>query len=121
MNIDQQLESTPPVFDYKAVSNRLLDDKDLVATVAKVFVDDMAKQISEIVKLVSIVDHHKISLQAHKIKGSSANMGGMILSMHAKTIEMAAKEEDITTIQNELPKLEQSFLHLNDEIQKVLF
>ena len=121
MNTNENLEPNPPIFDYKAVKSRLLNDKSLVITVAKVFMDDMAQQISELVKLVGFGDHKKIAIQAHKIKGSSANMGGMVLSMHAKIIEMAVKEENIATIQDELPKLEQSFLHLKDEIQKVLF
>ncbi len=121
MNTNEELNSHTPVFDYKAVSNRLLDDKDLVITVAKVFVDDMAQQVSELVELVGSGDHQKIAIQAHKIKGSSANMGGMILSMRAKTIEMAGKEGNLDAIQDELSKLEQSFFHLRDEIQKVLF
>ena len=121
MNGDERVESSLRVFDYKAVSNRLLDDKSLVAAVAKVFIDDMSQQITELIKLVERGDLNKISIQAHKIKGSSANMGGMILGDHAKMIEMAGKSSDIETVQNYLPKIEQSFTCLKEEIQKVLF
>ena len=66
-------------------------------------------------------DVEQIAIQAHKIKGSSANMGGMVLSELAKTIEYAGKDSDTETIHQQLPKLQQSFDMLKEEIEKVLF
>ena len=109
------------IFDYEAVCKRLFDDKNIVNEVVKVFLQDMPQQLKEINALVSKGDVEQVAIQAHKIKGSSANMGGMVLSELAKTIEFAGKESDSETINQQLPKLQQSFDLLKDEMEKVLF
>lgn len=109
------------IFDRTAVSKRLLDDEEMLLLIARTFIDDMKQQMEAITTLVAEGNIEQIAQQAHKIKGSSANMGGMVLSELAQSIEMAGKATDMETIHQQLPKLQQSFIILKQEIEAELF
>lgn len=80
-----------PVFDKKAFLARLMNDKALAANIVQGFIEDMAEQIESLKQSAGRGDMKDIFLQAHKIKGSAANMGGMAASAAAFQLEKAAK------------------------------
>ncbi|MDH5387699.1 MAG: response regulator [Gammaproteobacteria bacterium] len=108
------------VFDRVAMSERLMGDQDLITTVAEVFLQDMPIQIDQLRSLVKIGDAKEIAGMAHRIKGASANVGGMALSSIALKIELAGKKADIDTIQQCIHKLGQEFEELKVEMEKIL-
>ncbi len=109
------------VFDHEALYKRLMNDETLIQTVAESFIVDMLKQI-ELFKLsVDSGDIEMATTQAHKIKGGSANMGGMVLSAFAFQMEQAGKASDLETLRENSRRMEQDFIQLKLEIEEKLF
>jgi len=108
------------VFDYEAISKRLMDDKVLIQEVVEVFLEDMPKQIKQLDMLVLEGDIEKITALAHKIKGASANVGGMQLSTLALDIEAAGKADNPALVRKKTTVLTECFEKLKATMEKVL-
>lgn len=108
--------SESPVFDHESMSDRLMNDEALVQAVLQSFVEDMAEQIEQLKVVAADNDVAQATAQAHKIKGASANVGGMAMSELAYQIELAGKSDDIAAIQNSLSELELRFAELKKAI-----
>ena len=65
-------------------------------------------------------DLAQATAQAHKIKGASANVGGMVLSNLALAMEQAGKSDDMPSLQQHLTALEQSFTQLKSTMEETL-
>nr|MCH9638300.1 response regulator [Betaproteobacteria bacterium] len=109
------------VFDHAALYSRLMDDEALIRTVAESFIIDMSKQIELLKSSVDASDIDKAITQAHKIKGGSANMGGMALSAVALQIELAGKAGDLTALREGSERIAQDFEQLKLAIEEKLF
>jgi len=101
-----------PIFDYAAISERLMHNDDLIRTVLESFLTDTATQIENISSALQDGDAAQIGTMAHAIKGSSANVGGMMLSSQAFKLEQAGKAGDLQLISQSLPELERCFKQL---------
>jgi len=106
------------VFDYQALSERLVNDDELIRQVSEGFLDDMPIQIADLKKQVDNGDREKISAQAHKIKGATANIGGLLLSSVAEQIEMAAEQGDMETTSRLMLELEEQFKQLKSTMEE---
>ena len=104
-----ELEIEILVFDYEAMSERLMNDKELIAIIAETFLADMPIQIELLKNMVESNDVLGAATQAHKIKGAASNVGGMALSAVALKIEQAGKNGEIEVVRQNLPKLEKGF------------
>ena len=115
-------EETPPsqnpVFDYAAMSKRLMNNKDLIRSVTAAFIGDMSEQITQLKTSVGQGDTQTASAQSHKIKGAASNVGGMALSALAHTMEFAGKAGDLESLRQELPELERNFSLLKAAMEK---
>jgi len=105
------------IFDAEAMSNRLMNDRSLMQAVAETFLDDMVNQIAQLKQAAQATDLTKATALAHKIKGASANIGGITFSKCAHEIEQA---EDLTSIHKRLPTLEQHFAQLKATMKETL-
>jgi signal transduction histidine kinase/CheY-like chemotaxis protein/HPt (histidine-containing phosphotransfer) domain-containing protein len=114
------LDPLPPVFDYAAMSSRLMNDKNLIRTVAVAFMVDMAQQIEGLMTAVANKDIQAAGAFSHNIKGAAANVGGVALSASALSIELATKAGELETLQQQLPELKQSFMLLKLAMEKML-
>jgi len=101
-----------PIFDRKALLNRLMGDEDLAATVIEGFLDDMPKQIKAMKPFIEQGQADQSGAQAHKIKGASANIGGETLRKVAYEMEKAGKVGDAAALAQLMPALEQAFEEL---------
>ena len=120
VNAGKIQESIVTVFDYIAMTERLMGDKELISTVAEVFLMDMPRQIEQLQLLVEAGDVEQIAGLAHKIKGASANVGGMALSESALKIEQAGSIGDLDTIRQRMFELSQSFVELKTAMEDVI-
>ncbi|MBU2479967.1 MAG: Hpt domain-containing protein, partial [Proteobacteria bacterium] len=59
-------------------------------------------------------DFSAIKDNAHSIKGGSGNLTAMAVSLAAKNLEDAAKQEDMSLVQTCLEELENAFRKLKD-------
>ena len=93
-------EEIVPIFDRKAFLGRLMDDEDLAKEVAAGFLDDIPKQILVLKDFVEKKEVERAGDQAHKLKGASANVGGLSFSTIAFEMEKTGKD---TIVQNSFP------------------
>ena len=113
-------ETEALIFDYPAMSERLMDDKELIQTIADAFLADMPVQIEQLKKCITEQDAGQAAAQAHKIKGASSNVGGMALAAVAFEMEKAGKEESLTMISQQIDALEESFEQLKSTMEETL-
>ena len=113
--------SSEPIFDPVAMSTRLMDDKELIQTVAQAFLADMPNQIEQIKAAIAADDIELATAHAHKIKGATANISGMALSAQALHMELAGKAGDMDTLRKAMPELEQGFAQLKASMEASLF
>jgi len=116
----QQPEAEALVFDYQAMSERLMDDKELIKTIAEAFLSDMPKQIKALNVCVDKKQVEQAAAQAHKIKGACSNVGAMALTALAFMMEQAGKSGDIDMIKQNLDELDRCFAQLKRTMEEKL-
>lgn len=118
--VDDTKETTidDPVFDNKALMQRVMDDEALFKMVVLAFLSDTPQKIDEIKLAVEKGDAKQVGILAHGLKGASANVGGMALSAQAKILEFAGKEGDLDTLRKGLSDLEQRFKELKEAMEE---
>jgi len=101
------------IFDHDDMAKRLMNDPELMKSVAEIFCQDIVEQINEL--KISIKDNDVVQAAAimHQIKGASANVGGKALSALALEMELAGKAGNIDVIQASIEQLEHNFNALN--------
>lgn len=112
--------SDDQILDYKALSERLMGDKELIEVIVDAFLADMPMQINQLKTLVANNDVVSATAQAHKIKGASANVGAALLTELALEMEKSGKTGDLDAIKDNLTILDQSFEQLKITIKKAL-
>lgn len=109
------------VFDHCGMAARLLNDDELIRTVATTFLNDMDEQINRLEAVLETSEVEQCQVQAHKIKGAAANVGGLALSQIALELEQASQQHNLPLIKTQFPILQQCFGQLKTEMSKRLF
>ncbi len=104
--------SKEEALDWAGFLNRVMDDEDLAINIFNVFLNEAPKRIDKIHKSIEKGDVPATEREAHTLKGSSANMGAVILQDIAHKIEMSANDEDLAKAASFLPMLEKQFMIL---------
>ncbi|TVR04052.1 MAG: response regulator [Spirochaetaceae bacterium] len=107
-----------PVFDRAAMLQRMMDDEELAATVAELFLEDMPEQIALLGTHVSERNVRGVRHQAHRIKGASANVGAERVRAVATGLETEAAAGNAETFSAALAGLEQEFRAAEREIRR---
>jgi HPt (histidine-containing phosphotransfer) domain-containing protein len=97
------------VFDKAAMRARLMEDEELVRTVAKGFLEDIPRQIEALRGYLADGDGPGAERQAHTIRGAAANVGGELLRAVAFEMEKAAKDVDLDLARGHTAELEAQF------------
>ncbi len=113
-------ETTIPVFNYDALSKRLMDDNELITKVMTEFLNDIPKQIEKFKLAVEAGDMLETATLAHKLKGASANVGGMAFSEHMLKIELAAKAGEQTIVKSNMLAIDVVFIQLKTAMEEHL-
>lgn len=108
------------VFDKAGMLTRLLDNDDLARKVCQVFLDDIPQQISTLESYLEAGDASGAELQAHTIRGASANVGGERLRAVAFEMEKAANAGDLIAAVKRMVDLKTQFERLKQAITKYL-
>ena len=114
-------EGSEPLFDHAAMSQRLMEDETLIKTVAETFLIDLPINFEHLKSALESGDLKQATAMAHKIKGSSANVGGMQLSASAEIMEQAGRRGELQPIRDELPEMERCIAQLKTAMEEVLF
>ncbi len=106
-----------PLFDYVAMSGRLMNDEALIRAVTEAFLQDLPLQMEQLKSAVAADDTEQIVALAHKIKGAAMNVGGTAVGSSAHTMEQAGRAGELEMVQRELPKLERHVEQLKAAIE----
>jgi len=109
------------IFNKAAMMSRLMNDEDLARTVIAAFLEDMPKQISELKSFVEQGKAEQAGVQAHKIKGAVANIGGEALREVAFEMEKMGKAGDAEALAQLAPDLERQFARLKASVEKDIY
>ena len=82
-----------------------IDDRELIVTVAEALAEEGPVRLTEIEQGLAQQDSQKVSIAAHTLKGASKAMVMMELAASAERIELAARDEDLAAVTEELPHL----------------
>jgi PAS domain S-box-containing protein len=104
-------------FDRSGLLARLMGDEDLALTVVDGFLEDIPRQIEALRRYLDAGDIEGAVLQAHTIKGASANVGGESVRAAAIEMEEAAHAGDLAAVRSRLPDLESRFARLKEAMQ----
>ena len=100
------------IFDRDAFLERIMNDEQLASTLIKAFVADIPEQLSLLESAVAENQIEKVMQQAHKIKGTTANLGAINVHLVAKDMESAAEEGCMEKVRASWPILQQEFTKL---------
>ncbi len=108
---EPQTEAPPVVvvFDRQGITQRLMNDLELIQMVKADFLADMPRQIQALRDLAERNDAQGAANKAHLIKGASSNVGGEALRAVANEIETAGQAGDLEFIAAKVDELELQF------------
>ncbi|WP_406656651.1 response regulator [Methanolobus sp. ZRKC2] len=107
------------IFDKSALLERVMDDESLARRLISIFLEDTPKQVKSLRECIENGKTDKVSWYAHRIKGSSASIGGMALSTVAAELDKAGKENRLDEIALILPELEKQYDLLVQELTNI--
>jgi HPt (histidine-containing phosphotransfer) domain-containing protein len=114
INADQAL-------DYERVEEATGGDPEFVRELMDLFMEDARERVEELRSAVTGQDADAVARSAHKLKGSSSNVGAMRVSELAKILEDRGRAGDVsgtapmvTQVELELAKVGPAIDHLLD-------
>jgi len=106
---DQTKGDEIPVFDKRALLERLMNDEELLEVILEEFIQEAEGQIEQLRLLIQSWDLEKARRVAHTLKGASGNVGAMVLRERASRLEEAIKREDLEEAQWALKALDEAW------------
>ncbi|MCX6056096.1 MAG: Hpt domain-containing protein, partial [Chloroflexi bacterium] len=108
------------IFDKESLLERLMGDEEFVHEVIEGYLEDIPKRIKALKDCLEKGDLKGAELQAHTIKGASANLSGEAVREIAAVIEKACKAGGKGPSQSDLSNLEVRYVQLKLVLQKEL-
>jgi PAS domain S-box-containing protein len=94
-----------PVWDQKGMSDRMMEDTDLIDTILGAFLEDIPGQIAALEGFIGTQDLSSTERQAHAIKGASATVGAERMRAIAFTIERSSAQRNLMMAQESIGEL----------------
>ena len=110
-------KSGEALVDYDASMRRLGGDKELFAEFVQIFMTDAPRLVSDLEIAVESGDCRAVHQAAHSLKGLMSNFGAKPCCALALEFEVAGREQDVSSVKDEVPKLKQIFNRLCDELR----
>jgi PAS domain S-box-containing protein len=107
------------VLDRAALYERVMNDVDLARRLIEIFIEDMPKEVIALRNDLGKRELEYINEYAHKIKGASANIGGLALSAVASQMENAGNKNQIDKMDTLLPELEKQYDLLVEQLKTI--
>ncbi|MDM8535220.1 response regulator [Desulfobacterales bacterium HSG17] len=102
------------ILDWPGFLDRVMDDESLAKEIFTEFLNETPQRIEKISRALETRDFMTANREAHTLKGSSANVGAVVLQDTAYKIEESAKTEDYQKTGFFVPMLEKQFKILSD-------
>lgn len=114
------LPATPEVFDRTELLARIGEDPELMKVIIEAFLKEMPVQILDLRAQMEANDIKGFQAQAHKIKGSAANLSAEGLRNIASEVEAAGRKDDLQGAKDLLPRIEAEFAKLKTIMRQAL-
>ncbi|MBP1910710.1 response regulator [Methanolobus bombayensis] len=108
-SMELETQSDEVVFDSQHLMENMMGDTEMIRKIIEIFLMDAPEQIKGLKKSMDEDNLEKLSEFAHKIKGSSVNIGGISLSNCAGKIEKAAMKGELEEVRSLFPEIEKEF------------
>lgn len=108
LNIDDRLDRNA-VFDYNQAMEQIGGDESLLWKIVVLFIDSFVENLVCLNEALDEANFDALAKEAHKIKGTAANIAANALSKRALEIEEKAKVEDIISLKDLIVLLEQDY------------
>ena len=108
----EKKQTQKEILDWAGFLNRVMEDEDLAKNIFNDFLNETPKRMNNIQKGIDYDDIQLTKREAHTLKGSSANVGAVVLQDIAYQIESAASEEDLTKAATLISMLKKQFVIL---------
>ncbi|MCZ2722606.1 Hpt domain-containing protein [Marinomonas sp. 15G1-11] len=109
------------IFDKESFYRRMGHNAQLISIVSKEFIKEASSQVEELKAIAATGNRLELSRQAHKLKGSSAEVAGNRMQRISFSLEKAAKLDESVVSQAVLLEkvilLEKEFLDLKKELE----
>jgi len=105
------------VFDYEALSRRMMNNEPAIEMVINIFLDDAILLERDLIEALNNNDNESLKTMLHRIKGSAANVGGDLLSELTKRLEKLAKNNDFNGVKESQLEIELAFKQLADAMK----
>jgi len=113
-------EEVAPVFDFNQAMDTFMDDRELLVSLLKPYLDQVTGQLEELSSEGIMEDSEKIRAIAHSIKGSSRNLSMMDLGNRSEVLEHAARDGDMETVEKAIPQVATAFDKVKRAVLKLL-
>ncbi len=107
------------IFDKEALLERTMEDIELARELISIFLEETQDYLNQLRMYVEERDYTNLSSHAHKIKGASSNIGGMVLSSLASNMEEAATRSEHDKIIAIITEMEKQFYILAENLKEV--
>ena len=94
--------------------------EDFIAELVETYCTETPQLIESLQKSLAGLDSDGFRRAAHSIKSSSASLGAMRLSEHARQLEMIGKSGDLAEAATQLEKLETEYALASAELTELL-
>lgn len=112
-----------PVIDPQSIENlRALnpDDQDeFLREIVTIYLEDTPQRLAELDQSLATGDVAKFTRAAHSVKGSSANLGAMVVRSVAEQLEQQSKQ-GLDHVSDLLANLKTEFARAQTELTKLL-
>jgi CheY-like chemotaxis protein/HPt (histidine-containing phosphotransfer) domain-containing protein len=107
-------------FNRESFLTRMMSDEGFAREVATQFLAELPTLLSELKETVGQGDLESVWKQAHKMKGSAANVGGDALRDVASQLERASKAGDRSTIHDSVSDIERQAARLSAALKQFI-
>jgi HPt (histidine-containing phosphotransfer) domain-containing protein len=113
-----------PVIDPQAIDSlRALnpgDNDEFLREIAGIFLEDTPLRIAELDQSLAASDVPKFTRAAHSIKGSSANLGAMVLRAVAEKLEHESRTTGLGSVAPLVAQVKVEFARAQTELSKLV-
>ncbi|MFW6037461.1 MAG: PAS domain S-box protein [Desulfonatronovibrio sp.] len=117
---ENTFNSSSPVFDKKALMQRVDHDNDLAGEILTIYIQSAEPKFESLKEFLAKNNVEKATRDAHSIKGNAGNCGCMAMAETAGQMEKAGKSGNIDEMKRLLPELEKQHELCLIEINKHL-
>ena len=115
-----QTEADPPVrvYDHEGFLGRLLADEDMAVELVDLYLDDVPALIDGLAGALRSGDREHARLLSHRLRGSSATVGGLELQGLAAAVESATAAGDVAEASRVAREIDGAFDRLRDALRR---